>query len=283
MYACMLPLVVTTSISLISNTAMIINIYKKQGIQKALVIAMIGMSNIALSICLMVRGFTLNSGKKMPLPFECTIVSFTLATSFAQLQANIVLAPDRFFAAYSPLKYRQTTTRKLWMKPLLIGETICLITASVLGCLSVVYRKEEIVTKALMISRFTAISLLALLYYKLFKKFKSNRVIVSANNNMADPRNPTMAERARSRDEKHLLMMCIGITGTFAVLNLPISFYTAIDELGKECWTPEGKPLAFFVFLVQVNMVVDPFLYFYMQIRKSRAAPSCNSSVISSN
>ena len=99
-------------------------------------------------------------------------------------------------------------------------------------------------------------------------KYKSSRVAVYANDDMANPGNPTDAERARSRNDKHLLMMCIGITGSFVLSNLPISIYSTFGGIGITCDTFQGKLLSFFMFLVKVNVAFDPLWYFYIEKRK---------------
>ena len=244
---------------------MLIIIYKKQGFKQNPLPVNIGKSNAAFSIILLVRGFTANSGKTMSLPSECVLVSLVLASSFSQLLANIALAIDRYLATSFPLMYRQYTSWKLWKKPLLIGETICLMVAGMLGPISVVYEKNDFVTKAIVISRLTAILLMVFFYYKVYMKYKSSRVAVSANDN---PGNPTDAERARSRNDKHFLMMCIGITGRFVLLNLPISIYSTFGKMGITCDTFQGKLLTSFTFFTRVNVAVDPLWYFYIEKRK---------------
>ena len=136
MKVCLLPSVFAIFICLILNIAMLIIIYKKQGFKQNPLPVNIGKSNAAFSIILLVRGFTANSGKTMSLPLECVLVSLVLASSFSQLLANIALAIDRYLATSFPLMYRQYTSWKLWKKPLLIGETICLMVAGMLGPIS---------------------------------------------------------------------------------------------------------------------------------------------------
>ena len=264
-----MTIAIATVAALILNITMIITIWKKHGLRRGsyLLFAKIGQSNAVFLMGIFVSGFVIFSDPSVPL--RLAFGSFTLGFSLAQIFANIALAGDRYYATHFPLQYRQKSTMQIWMKPMLIGETFCMIAGWGFGYLDVIVHAELIVRKTLMASRLVAILVMAVLYNKVFKKFRSARVNVSRNDNMANPRNPTEENQGvRSRNERHLLKMCIGITATFAVLNLPLSIYSAMYEEEKDCSTFQGKLNAFFLFLVQANMAFDPFWYFYMEKRR---------------
>ena len=179
MIICVIISISTTLIGLILNIAMLISIIKKHGFKRNVLFANIGKSNAVFSMGMLATVMTASSGRKMSLILECILFSILLASSFAQLFANVILAIDRYIATSFPLKHRQTTTWKLWKKSLLIGEAMCIMIASVLASISLVLKKKYIVTKALMISRLMAIVMLALLYYKVFEKFRKSKVNLS--------------------------------------------------------------------------------------------------------
>ena len=272
MKICMIPASTTILIAVILNFLMIANIHKRHGFKRNtyLLFANIGRSNTAFSLSLVLRGMTVYSGNRVPVAVESAVVSLNLALSFAQLLANIALAFDRYCAAKFPLKYKKTAKIQVWKKPILVGEIICLMIGSGVGCLGAVYDNKIIATKTLMASRSIAILLLAYLYFKVFMTFKYGGVNASKKTIKTFQRNRGERRGARSKNEKHLLKMCMGITSSFTLLNLPLSIYTAIDELAKDCDTLEGKLLACFVFFTTLNMAFDPFWYFYMEKRKGQ-------------
>ena len=272
---CIIPIAIATLIALISNVKMVISIWKMHGCRQGsyLLFAKIGQSNAVFLVAILITGFLLNSDPSVSL--RLVFGSLTLGFSLAQIFANIALACDRYYATHFPFQYRQNMTSKIWMKPLLIGETASMIAGWGFGYLDVIIHAELILRKVLVTARLGAILVMAVLYYKVFKKFRSSRVNVSTNNNIASPRNPTEGDQGMgSRHEKHLLKMCIGITATFAVLNLPFSIHGAMFEEEKDCITFQGKLNASFLFLVQANMAFDPFWYFYMEKRRRQRVPS---------
>ena len=85
--------------------------------------------------------------------------------------------------------------------------------------------------------------------------------------NTANQNNPCERERVRSRSEKHLMKMCIGITGSFALFNLPVFIYSAIADLEPTCNNLQGILLLSGMALMKVNMAFDPLWYYYIQKR----------------
>ena len=264
-----MAIAIATVAALILNIVMIITIWKKHGFRRGsyLLYAKIAQSNAVFLVTILIGGFVINSDPSVPV--RLVFGSFIQAFSFAQIFANIALAGDRYYATHFALQFRHKTTLQIWMKPMLIGEIVCMIAGWGFGYLDVIVHAELIPRKVHMASRLVAILVMTVLYYKVFKKFWSARVNVSRNDSMANPRNLTEENQGmRSRHEKHLLKMCIGITATFAVLNLPLAIYSAMYQKEKDCSTFQGKLDVFFVFLVQVNMAFDPFWYFYMEKRR---------------
>ena len=198
---------------------------------------------------------------------ESAIVSINLTFSLTQLLANIFLAIDRYSATKYPLMYRQVRESKKGLMALLVGTLTCIIFGTGTGCLSVIYQKAYIASNTVTVSRIISIILLALLYYMIFRNFATNRVHVISRNN-SNARNPCGRQPFEYRTKRHLFYMCFGISASFAILNLPISVYTAFNELGMECDTTKGKLVLIFVFFVKLNMIFDSLWYFYMEKQK---------------
>ena len=275
MSSCLIPSLFATTAGLISNIAMVIYIYKTYGFSRSsyFLFGTLAISNIVFSISFLSRGALENAIMNKSMMAEVTAISLLLTTSFMQIMVNIALTYDRYYATVFPLAYRENPTITRWKKALLAGAFICFVVSCSLGYFSVAYKLGLALSITILITRVTTAVVLAFLYYKIFRTYRSSRVGVSNDDDTSSRRQPAQGDAIRQRNEKHLLKMCLGITASFALLNIPASILALFQDQGANCDSLYGKMFAAFMVLVKLNMVFDSFWYFFMEKRKTSRNP----------
>ena len=270
MQLCGVPLMLACLSGLGLNTAMISYICKKRGLKRSscFTFASVGLFNAAFSISLIFRGISLRVSQLKSKQVETVAVCLYLTCSLSQLLGNVALACERYQAIVTPFKHSASSALKRVQIGLLIGIIACIACGCAVGLSSVIYHREDIVFYLIQISRLFAIVLLAILYFKIFRSFKNNRVNLQETTCSENSAAQNEAEETRVKKERKLLKMCLGITISFATLNLPVTLYNAFEATGHDCNTRKGKILAAFFFLLILNIVFDPLWYFYMEKRK---------------
>ena len=123
-------------------------------------------------------------------------------------------------------------------------------------------------------------------------EIKNNVVLISQNSNNADNiesnnnngaglgNRITESKMARDSRDKLLLILSIGIAGSFFLFNTPIIVYGILfDVQPHTCGSPKGVLLAFSTSCASLNLVAHPLLYFFISYRIRTRQASINKEV----
>eukprot|EP00112_Aurelia_sp_Birch-Aquarium-sp1_P017469 Seg4051.1 transcript_id=Seg4051.1/GoldUCD/mRNA.D3Y31 product="G-protein coupled receptor 52" protein_id=Seg4051.1/GoldUCD/D3Y31 len=199
-------------------------------------------------------------------------VVLLLSICLVQLAHVLAIGGERLLAVRYPLRFQKTHTKSNIRKLLFIIWLIPCILGAAIGTLCGWSGNERGIYYALSAAYSVTAVFLSVLYYQLIKRRRNNHLNVNPcrrNKNKAEDSNSVSGIRAAgdSRD-KLLLILSIGITGTFFLLNTPIIVYGLLfDVQSLTCGSPEGLFLALATSSGSVNLVTDPLLYFFITYR----------------
>ena len=263
---CRIPLALFSLVAFIANIAMMISIYKNNSMKRsmAFIFTCIGMIN-AVSAVLFVTTF--HPDFTAGVTFTETIVtdSSVIILALFQLQSNAALAYDRYLAVSQPLEYRLNATLKKLKKRFWIASIVVIMLAGVTAYLGALYQYRKASLMVVGSFRLITFAYFGVIYYKIFSTFKKNQ----SNIENALPSAQPALQRIRAKQERHLISVCVAVTGSFIILNLPVTVISYIYDLNEffsaSCSTAVGIITSVCVSFDAINMAFDPFWYFWMK------------------
>ena len=257
---CSIPGLVLSVIAFFANAAVVFSIFKrKTSIPSPIfTIGCICLSNSVLC------GFHSVSAA---LAGSAAPIRRIVLTTFIMIQMVLhsALAYDRWTAVAKPHQYRQQSRVKASKR---ITLTVLIATIAVGIAIGVLQnRKEYNITPFLgMASRLLLTIILALAYFKIYKKVKENNNRVSNQSNNSG--NNSVPSQMRKKDEKYLLLMSMWISVSFLVFNIPLDVFSAFKKGRGPCKRNNGIIFAILYILYVVNSVCDPIAFFVMERRR---------------
>ena len=258
---CIAPIIILGLIAILLNTIMVVAAFQRKSFNRSIniVFAYIGLSNLLMSIALIVRGATVNIHYQ-PNLLEPFVVSIVCSFSIMQLTANLEMAWNRFIAVVHPLEFR-TTNRSKTVRRIITGCLFSFVFGFTTSFPSALFGYPRLTSLVIAAARTLVLIFLSILYYKIIKKSRLNSQTVAANRERVRQNVPSIHERRIQADRK-LLRICLAIPTTYFVLNLPAIIYMSIYEVGAPCETVKGKLIVFLMSLTFGNLIIDPILYF---------------------
>ena len=268
---CRIPVLIGSFLAIVSNVIMVRSIHANKKHHKSFyfIIVCLGLSNIVLSILLIIRGIYENYFEDTNVALEVTTLSAATSSYFMQLGANHSLALDRYIAISQPLRYRLSSWLRSTKKFLACELIIIAVCSIIMVCICIIqYQKQSYLYHALGLIRLVGCLSIIVIYYKIVRSFKASRLRVANQSSITEVRASTVPQNVRDKQETHLIIMSIGVTGSFIMFTLPIILYNSFLKFGKDCNTVEGKALVASVTIMDLNLIFDPVWYFYMESRK---------------
>ena len=273
---CRIPLIVTCFLVLLSNAGMVKSIcFNNERRSVDFIFGAIGFSNVTLCLLLILRAIFENDTDNRYLGVEVAGLSAVVSLYFMQLGTNIALAYDRYVAVSQPMRYRVGSWFSV-LKKLLLGGLITTIACSAaMACVAVlVLHKVSYLLKVVGISRLVGSVSFAIIYYRIFHAYKASQTSLGIDStskqnvrieaNKIEIGVSAAMRQIKAKRERSLMKMCIGITVSFIIFNLPVMIYNGFFGFGEDCNTTQGKLLVASVTMMSINMLLDPCWYFKM-------------------
>lgn len=250
-------------LALVSNMAMVTIIWKKHGFKQSsyVVFAFLGLSN-ALTCILGSSNVAQNElHQQTSFAKEWIIHSLSMFITFLQLEANLILAHNRYLAVSHPLQYRLVKTAKKVKKQILFSSVILFFGSITVNYILISFKQKHLFNSARGTCRLVGSIVLVLIYAKVYKKFKAvqTRVLTGEGCNTLQK----AVARLRAKRQLHLFKMCFGIAFSYIIFNSPISIYLYFIAPQDSCRTQGGKVYLSLSMLVLVNIIFDPLWYFF--------------------
>ena len=265
---CNIPSIFLLPVLFILNISMFVCILKKNRIRQNvyLLLGINGLSNIFFIIQLIgdsaLKRYTSERSRHVDLFMK----SLVAASALFHLSLNIIIAYDRYFVTNFPLKYKTTNPSERLKKLLAFVLFASILLGFALAYPAAYFKYMRIIHIFIGILRVITCILLAFFYYKIYEKVKSSRVNALGNSNES----AMMAAHAlRRRSEKYLMKMCIGITVSYLILNLPMAIALCIFETTNDCKILNGRVFTASAYILMLNLTFDPLWYFYTEKRKN--------------
>ena len=270
---CAIPLSVLTIVATIANLSMVIHSLKSNSssFMVSLVFKLIGMSNVACSVCFFILWIAYLLNSKLHVLW---VISVALTISMLlQLGFNLSLAFLRYQVVINPLDYFTSESKLLLEKKLCIAVFAgTLLLCFVCTMVRFLFSNVRFFTILIAISRIIGFILLCIFYVKLYFAMRSQNQAIAAN--IAEQGQSTTSNKElitrRKKQLRHTKRFFIGIITSFFVLNLPSMVMFFIVNRSPKCKTLQGWFTIISTGLSCVNMVFDAIWYFYMERRSRR-------------
>lgn len=231
-----------------------------------------GISNLSVCLLLVVRSASNAYTSEIP-TLEAIVLSAVVSSYFSQFGINVALAYDRYVAVRQPLKYRSGLWLKTLKKLFAAGLAVIIIISLVLSFVCTLqFKQKSYLLYIVGVSRLAGCLIFVVIYSKVYKSFKASRLRTTHVSRSAKPECSAVAQNIRARMESHLLKICIGVSGSYILLNLPMMIYDSFVSFSDNCETVEGEALVAVVTLMNINMVLDPCWFFFMA-RRDKCVP----------
>ena len=260
--SCRIPALVLSVTALVANISVIVSIMRNKSTRSTcgFIIACICFSNT-------IFGFSQPISAAIGSSFQAVRQYTSIPIVFVQLGLHFPLAHDRWITVAKPQKYRQPHHRIVLKRT----AVVLVITAIAIGIVigsspAIVYVAMYYITLSL---RVLAIIVISILYIYMYKSVKVNNRRVAGHSNEANNDNP--GTQLRRKNEKYLFFLCMWITASFLVFNIPISVFTALVKGNPPCNTTNGKLFGAVFFVFVINGLCDPITYFIIERRRRRA------------
>lgn len=269
---CRVPIIATCVFAVGSNVPMLWSILKKRGPTRStyFVFATIGFSNLFFCLLLVIRALSEDSTRQRPV-LEATLISAVLVVLLFQIFSNYALAYDRYIAVSQPLAYRLSSRLSHLKKCYVAAFVIITIFSTTVSFLCILkYENKMYLARVMTGSKLAFCIPFLVIYYKIYQSFKTGSRCRSNRTENSRQFQTEDVQLSRRKQEKHLVMNCLGVTITFLLLNLPLIILDALTSFGDDCSTAQGKALASSITLVNINITLDPCWYFNMERRRSQ-------------
>ena len=275
-----MPLLILSSVAVTSNFAMMICIYKNNGVKRSMyfIFACIGLSNAISALLCFVAFVHPQSTVKNTFLELVAIDVVVIFLSFFQLQANLALAYDRYLAVTQPLQYKSDETLRKVKRNFLIATISTLVVACIAGVLSAIYQQSKAPLFVVGVARLITFALFIIIYSMLFKKYQKSQANIG-HLSASGPGQSLAVQEARAKREMHLFSMCLGVTVSFIVLNLPIVIASGIygmDDINERCDTKASIVTSICLCFDILNVAVDPLWYLFIERRRRSGSRPTN-------
>ena len=259
--SCRFPGLILSITALIANIAVILSIIRNRNTKPTcgFIIACICFSNTIFGLSQPISAAIGSS-------FQAVKQYISIPIVFVQLGLHFLLAYDRWTAVAQPQKYKQPHHRMVLKRIALLLVATAILIGIVIGVSPViVYVVMYYVTLSI---RVLAIFAISILYTYLYKSIKANNRRIAGRSNEINNDNP--GTQLRRKNERYLFFLCMWITASYLVFNIPISVFTALVKRNPPCSTTNGKIFGAVFFIFVMNSLCDPVTYFIMERRRRR-------------
>lgn len=259
---CRLPSVMLCALALALNLIMVAVIWVKNNIfhSKEVSLAFVGISNalncLVGSVLIPLRDMNMIES----FPGNYISLSISLAMTLVQLQANIALAYDRYFAVSRPFQYKLEITKRVLQRRLMAGNFTSIVVGFGMGYVLLKVDYEPSFFRAGGSTRSAGSLILSMIYFKVYRQYKASqrRLFASQPTGMLQQN----VLKLRAARQKNLLKICFGISCSFVVFNSPMSIYMlAYPKIQNSCTELQGSLFAFVQSFALINLVFDPAWY----------------------
>ena len=227
---CRSPGILLTIFTLLSNTVMLVDVYKEKRLKKRLHImfAAIGLVNLVYVLSLILKMSLKALVPLRSLYVAVGVTSITLGSSLIQIGLTNALAYDRYQAVTNAVVYRSVEQLRLLKRRIAVGSAICLVISTAVALPTETFNAARILHAFLGIFRVSSCAALCVIYFLVYKRIRINNARVRASSRS----NPSCSSAAtRQQFERHVLKMCVGLTSSFAILNLPMAITFCLIEI----------------------------------------------------
>lgn len=264
---CEIPTSLLSLCALASNIAMLAAIYKKASIKQSIhfIFAYIGLINTLRAVLIFTVSFN-RMGFDMTDSGYVVLDGSLILFSFLNLQSKVFLAHNRYLAVSCPLYYRTSATLKDLRRRVLYGAAGCIISGSIVAYLNSAHHYRK--TSDMIIGGTATVIyvLIGIIYYKVVNKFKESNLNITIGNISSSVL--SIVQEYRRKQEKRLFAVCFGVTMSCIALNVPLALTILLYStrlIFESCSTEMGIAASISISLHVVNIVLDPFWYFWME------------------